>query len=273
MEQKSIYDLLAVDVDFASVVSRIHDSTVELESIVAVQREQSEQNQRIVDQAAAMAEKLKCTAEEMKALSEVLDGKLEEMQRLAETYEDAYQAYENFKNVYDIFDSRLKALEARSAVPAETVPAPQVFEKRSEDPAAPSAVPDRSPEAAAPSCVAGPVPAARQEPSAPVPAGARKRPFVPFPNVDYDEVTSVEKLFAKYNGKIEGPVIVVRRKTYPWNGDYCMAIKAVNHGKGWGTRFAWGKVSGNRPIRADEEDYSMYRGESYWDVVEACRRQ
>lgn len=40
------------------------------------------------------------------------------------------------------------------------------------------------------------------------------RPFVPLKNVNYDEVTTIENLMKKYSGKIEGPVIVIRRGQY-----------------------------------------------------------
>ena len=116
------------------------------------------------------------------ALSIALDSKLEEMQRLAESYECAFRAYENLKAVYDAFDSRLKALETgKPGQPASVATMPVQVQPQLIQPVT--------------------------------------KKFRPLPGVDYTEVTSVAKLFAKYNGKSEGPVIVVRTKAYPWDGD------------------------------------------------------
>jgi len=231
---KSIYDLLAEDIDFARTVNAVHKSVVELAEIVEQTRATATEQSQTTKEASALLASVSVRVDEMKALALSLDSKLEEMQRLAETYESSYRAYENLKAVYDAFDSRLKALEAGIPRQATVVDATPV----------------------------------QMQPQQPV---AHK--FKPLPGVDYTEVTSVAKLFAKYNGKIKGPVIVVRTKTYPWDGDYCMAVKAVNHGKAWGVRYKHGEVNSNRPVNADEEDYSMYHGANYWNIVEDFERQ
>ncbi|MBR1710872.1 MAG: hypothetical protein IJ719_18940 [Clostridia bacterium] len=93
------------------------------------------------------------------------------------------------------------------------------------------------------------------------------------PRIDYDEVTSVEKLFNKYNGKIDGPVIVVRTKNFPWSGDYCMAIKNVSKGKAWGVRYSYGQPGKKTPLKADDEEYSMYCGPSLKTIAEDFKKR
>ena len=228
-EGKSVYDLLAEDIDFARTVNAVHKSVVELAEIVEQTRVTAAEQSKTTKDASVLLASVTARVEEMKELSVALDSKLEEMQRLAESYEGAFRAYENLKAVYDAFDSRLKALEGQGAT-----------------------------------VVTAPVQV--QTPTA-------EKKFHPFPGVDYAEVTSVAKLFAKYNGKIEGPLLVVRTKTFPWGGDYCMAVKAISKGKAWGTRYKHGELNSNRPVNADEEDYSMYHGDNYWAIVADFEKQ
>ena len=231
-EGKSVYDLLAEDVDFARTVNAVHKSVTELAEVVEQTRATAADQSQTANEATALLAGVTARVEEMKTLAAALDAKLEEMQRLAESYEGAFRAYENLKAVYDAFDSRLKALEDGKKTSANPV-----------------------------------------IPEPPKPARPAAKKFTPLPGVDYTEVTSVSKLFAKYKDRIEGPVIIVRTKTYPWDGDYCMVVKSVNHGKAWGTRYKHGEVNSNRPVNAEEEDYSMYRGENYWTIVADYEKQ
>ena len=91
--------------------------------------------------------------------------------------------------------------------------------------------------------------------------------------MDYDETTTIENLFNKYNGKIEGPVIVIRRGQYAWSSGYCMAIKNISKGNAWGVRYQNGVPNSKKPAKATDADYGMYAGSNYWEIVKDFEKQ
>jgi len=242
----SSYDALYQDVEFARQVADIHrtasatlkavdnlsQTTESQKDLSAELSKKIEELTRLIERAEGQLIDLRGEREALQEDIKRHESVLEEMQRLEESFNGALTAYGNIANVYSIFDARLKSIETAGA--------------------------QNSGESSAKSPIKAPAPA---------PVKPRKE-FKKLDGVDYDEVTSVEKLFSKYNGKIGGPVVVVRTKTFPWSGDYCMAIKSIGNGKAWGVRYSYGQPGKKSPLNATEEEYSMYAGEYYWEIAE-----
>lgn len=243
----SVYDLLNQDSDFVNQVIRIKDSAAQVaeaaKKVAATTEGQQATLEKIEQKTGelttlidAAEERLNSMREERKVLESALErheAVLDEMQRLEDSFQQAIKAYNNIADVYSIFDVRFREMESNIAQQPAAAPVPEVK----------------------------------------VPVSARPQTFEKFANVDYDEVTSVENLFKKYNGKIDGPVVVVRTKTFPWNGDYCMAIHSIGKGKAWGVRYSYGNPGKKTPLNATEEDYSMYCGDYYAAIAEDFKNQ
>lgn len=236
-EVYNVFEMLNSEAEFARLVSEIHKSAVSVQNTM----QNSLKNADALDK---KSEELSAQIERLEGL--LIDLKEERKQLMADI--DKHEAIlEEMQRLEESFNGAIQAYGNISNVY-------QIFDERLQ------AIENSKGQGIK-------VPAA--EPKVTTPPAE----FVKNPKVDYDEVTSVEKLFEKYNGKIDGPVIVVRVKNYPWSGDYCMAIKSVNKGKAWGVRYSYGQPGKKTPLKADEEEYSIYSGPSYSAIVEDFKKQ
>jgi len=236
-ESVSVFDMLNSETEFARLVSDIHKSAASVQNTIL----NSMKNADALDK---KSEELSGQIERLEGL--LMDLKEERKQLMADI--DKHEAVlEEMQRLEESFNGAIQAYGNISNVY-------QIFDKRLKAIENAKGQPAR---VSVPETVVS-IPAAE---------------FVKNPKVDYEEVTSVAKLFEKYNGKIDGPVIVVRVKNYPWSGDYCMAIKSVNKGKAWGVRYSYGQPGKKTPLKADDEEYSIYSGPSYNAIVEDFKNQ
>lgn len=80
--------------------------------------------------------------------------------------------------------------------------------------------------------------------------------------VDYNEQSSILELFTKYNGLIEGNIIVV---DVGWSGDFCFVVDEIIQKQGLkarGTLYKDGEFYRNYTYPADNYMYKMYSGDS-----------
>lgn len=77
--------------------------------------------------------------------------------------------------------------------------------------------------------------------------------------IDYDETGTIGELYEKYNGRIDGPIVVHRTS---WSADYCFVIDSFDEGVFYGRDFKGGTLWKDDKARSfDEKKYTMYSGQ------------
>ncbi len=75
--------------------------------------------------------------------------------------------------------------------------------------------------------------------------------------IDYSELTTINVLYKKYSGRLNGPVVVYRRG---WSADYCFVIESVSGRYAKGTDYKRGVPYAEKIRNIYSNGYSMYKG-------------